>query len=587
MPASEASIIGPHSDDLAARLAYWSACRGNDTAFLFLERGEIASSRLTFSDLHGRALAIAAVLRRRVLDEHPVLLLYPPGLEFIEAFCACLYSGAIAVPAPYPVTRQGAMRSAALCRASGATAVLTLASLLADADVRDRIGQQAPDLLWIATDAIGAADQAQDEPVDCSPDAVAFLQFTSGSSGAPKGVIVTRGNLAANQAMIAAAFGHDQTVRGVTWLPLFHDMGLVGTVLQALYLGSPSIIMSPFAFLQKPVRWLRAIAQYRATTSGAPNFAYELCSRKISNEQRVGLDLASWRVAFCGSEPVRAGTLRRFADIFGPFGFRDSALFPCYGLAEATLFACGGPAERGLKSLDVERRYLDIPGRIAHEGARERTITLASCGRSAAHQRIVIVDPVHGTPLDENEIGEIWLAGPHVCAGYWRMPKDTHEFFGARLASDEATRYLRTGDLGFLRDGELFVTGRLKDVIIVRGVKHHPEDIEATIAASHSALAGGLGAVFAIEDGVEAKVIALHEVEHKASAALDHEMLMGTAAAAVNACHGFLPDTIVLLRPGSLPRTTSGKVRRPLCRAAYLDGSFAERRSGRIGRTGP
>jgi acyl-CoA synthetase (AMP-forming)/AMP-acid ligase II len=576
-----ASVIEPPSGDLGKRLVHWSIHRPDEIAFLFLERGEIISARLTYLALHQRATAIAAVLRRHSLAGCPVLLVYPPGIDFIEAFFACLYSGAIAVPAPHPVSLRAAARAATLCQAAGARAVLTVASLLGDAEFKGVLDRTARDLSWIATDPIKMQDEARDGPVESSPNAAAFLQFTSGSTGTPKGVVVTRGNLAANQAMIAAAFGHDHTLRGVSWLPLFHDMGLVGTVLQALYLGALSVIMSPFAFLQKPVRWLQAITRFGATTSGAPNFAYELCCRQIHPEQCEGLDLATWQVAFCGAEPVRGATLRRFAATFGPYGFRDTAIFPCYGLAEATLFASGGPAGRGLKSLDVERYDSGASGRIAlWDGPAERKVTLACCGRAWGDERVVIVDPLRGTPLGECEVGEIWLAGPHVCPGYWQRPAESTATFGARLAGDETTRYLRTGDLGFLREGELFVTGRLKDLIIVRGAKHHPEEIEATIARSHPALAGGTGAVFTLEHGEETKIIALHEIDREAMTTSDQGMLARVAVAAVNATHGFRLDALILVRSGRLPRTTSGKVQRHLCRAAYLDGRFATTTNG-------
>ncbi len=310
--------------------------------------------------------------------------------------------------------------------------------------------------------------------------------------------------------------------------------------------------MSPYAFLQKPVRWLRAISEHAATSSGAPSFAYQLCLEQIREEQCAGLDLSGWRVAFCGAEPVRAATLRRFAERFARYGLGAAALFPCYGLAEATLFATGGPAGSGLRT----------------HGDR---IPAASCGRGGAGQRLAIVDAA-GAPAAEGTTGEIWLAGPHVAQGYWRQPAETEKTFGARLAGDAAA-WLRTGDLGFVREGELFVTGRLKDLIIVRGAKHHPEEIEATIAGSHPGFSGGGGAVFLLDEAGDPQLVALHEVGREALA--DATAMVRAAAAAVNAAHGFRPDTLLLLRAGSLPRTTSGKVQRHVAREDYLAGRFS------------
>jgi acyl-CoA synthetase (AMP-forming)/AMP-acid ligase II len=512
--------------DLAGRLAHWARRRPEATAFTFLHRGETVAATLSYAALHARALAIMSALRQRGLAGRTVLLLYSPGLAFIEAFCGCLYAGAIAVPAPHPVNARATARIAALAQAACVAAVLTERGLLEDTALRPT----APEAPWLATDA--AAEIADASPAPIAQEAPAFLQFTSGTTGGAKGVVVTRSNLAANQAMIAAAFGHDATSRGVTWLPLFHDMGLVGTVLQAIWLGAACAVMSPYAFLQKPVRWLRAIGDFRATTSGAPGFAFQLCLDQISRDQSEGIDLSSWQVAFCGAEPVRAATLRRFAERFAGNGFAPAALFPCYGLAEATLFATGGPAGAGLRT----------------RGAA------ASCGRGWGAQRLAIVE------------GEIWLAGPHVAQGYWRDPEATQATFGARLPGDDAA-WLRTGDLGFVADGELFVTGRIKDLIIVRGQKHHPEAIEATIAASDPALTAGGGAAFVLEDDDAPRVVVVQETARGAEPAA----LARIAAGAVNAAHGFLPE-IVLVRAGSLPRTTSGKVRRHEARADYLAG---------------
>jgi acyl transferase domain-containing protein len=358
----------------------------------------------------------------------------------------------------------------------------------------------------------------------------------------------------------------------VSWLPLFHDMGLIGNVLQALYVGVPCILMAPAAFLQQPLRWLQAISHYRATTSGAPNFAYDLCVSKITPEQRASLDLSSWTVAFNGAEPVRADTLDRFTTAFAPCGFRREAFYPCYGMAEATLFVSGGLPSDPPLLYQVDRVALEQNRVIA--ATDEQARTLVSCGRSWLDQQLVIVDPESRSACPPGQVGEIWVAGPSVAQGYWNRPEQTQETFQAYLADGHAGPFLRTGDLGHLQDGELFITGRLKDLMIIRGRNHHPQDIELTVEQSHPALRAGCGAAFAIEiEGSEQLVVA-QEVRRDQLRKLDTEDVIGAIRQAIAEQHELQVHTVLLLKTNSIPRTSSGKIQRHACRAGFLSGGL-------------
>ena len=539
---------------LDRRLAEWARLRPTAPAFTFLRRGEAPERQLTFAELDRRARQIAAHLTRAGLAGRPVALIYPSGLEFIEAFCGCLYAGAVPAALPLPANARAAGRCAAICGAADFAAILTVSSQL-DAPALEPVRAAVPDAPWLCTDEIPRDGEGLH--VEVEGGAPAFLQFTSGSTSEPRGVVITHDNLAANQRMIAEAFGYREDECSVGWLPLHHDMGLVGAVLQPIHLGAHSVLMSPQSFLQKPIRWLKAISAYRGTSSGGPNFGYAQCLDRIAPADCAGLDLSSWKVAFCGAEPVRPGTLRRFADRFEASGFEASALFPCYGMAEATLLVTGGPCGSGL--------------RVAKgPGGREA----ASCGKGWGGQTITIVDPERRVAMPEGQAGEIWLTGPHIAKGYRNDPEATARVFGARLAGGDAP-HLRTGDIGFMRGSELVVTGRLKDLLIVRGANIHPEDVEETVRGSDHVLAGAACAAFA-SDEEEQDIAIVVELNRKTATADANRGLAKVAAAAVVAEHGFAPSAIVMVEPGVIPRTTSGKIRRQACRDAYLQGRLVQ-----------
>lgn len=507
---------------------------GDAPLYTFLDDGDDDARSLTARELDTRARRIAVRVSEVASPGDRALLVVPPGLDYIVAFFGCLYAGVIAVPAYPPDPRRLARtlpRLLAIVRAADARVALTTRAIGAV------LGMPT-----IAVDEdIGDAEAWRRPAID--GDTVAMLQFTSGSTAEPRGVILPHASLLANLAVIADAFElAGRPPRVVSWLPPYHDMGLIGSLLGPLYAGGSAIAMSPLHFLQRPARWLRAIATYRADISGGPNFAYDLCVRKVDP---ATVDLSSWQIAFNGAEVVRAATLERFAETFAPSGFRRSALFPCYGLAETALFATG--ARRGAGPT------------IADVGGTAR----ASSGRPPRGVELIVVDPETGRVLADDTLGEIWIAGPSVGRGYWNG--DT---FGAHTA-DGRGPFLRTGDLGVLRDGELFVTGRIKDVIVLHARKLFPDDIERVVVAAHPALRPGATAAFAIDDGDREQLVIAQEIDDA-----DRGELRTLITRAVVESFDVTPGAIVLLAKGALPKTSSGKVQRHACRAAYLAGEM-------------
>ena len=550
--------------------------QADDLAYTFLVDGESEEVHLTYGELDRQARAIGAWLESQDLKGQRALLLYPPGLDFIATFFGCQYAAVVAVPAYPPRMNRAPSRIQAIAADAGATVALTTDAVLER--IRPLIDQTSDlkGLRWLSTDRTAhGADQGYERqwlPPRITGDTLAFLQYTSGSTGTPKGVMLSHSNLLHNSALIAHAFEHTRSASGVFWLPCYHDMGLVGGILQPLYVGRPNILMSPVAFLQKPFRWLQAISRYRGTTSGGPNFAFDLCVRKITPNQRATLDLSSWTVAFSGGEPVRADTLERFAETFAPCGFRPEAFYPCYGLAEATLLVSGGyktapPVVRWFdgKALETDRV---VPIAASEGGAR----ALVGCGQTMPDQQIVIADPSRLTLMPAGQVGEVWVSGPSVAQGYWQRTDETEQTFRAYRPDTGEGPFLRTGDLGFTHDGELFVAGRLKDLVIVHGLNHYPQDIEATAAKSHPGVRGGWGAAFTIEEGPEQKLVIILELERHQRA--EAAQVIGAICRDVAREHDLVVDSIVLVRAGSIPKTSSGKVQRHVCRDAFLDRSL-------------
>lgn len=592
-----------HVSTFVDLLRYRARHQSEQTAYTFLLDGETEVDSLTYQELDIQARAIASQLQCLNATGSRALLLYPPGLEFITAFFGCLYAGVVAVPAYPPRRNQNMSRLQAILANANATVALTTTSLLGHIESRFAESPELSELYWLTTDNIPSNLAVGWQEPNISSATLAFLQYTSGSTGTPKGVMVSHGNLLHNSGLIHQSFADTPNSRGVTWLPQYHDMGLIGGVLQPLYVGAPMILMSAVDFMQKPLRWLQAISRFKATTSGGPNFAYDLCIRKITPEQRASLDLSSWEVAFTGAEPVRAETLDQFAATFEPCGFRREAFHPCYGMAETTLIVSGGlktapPNVRLLDGAALEQNRV-----VAVAKEREGTRRIVGVGKSWLDQKIAIVDPESLTPCPANTVGEIWVSGPSVAQGYWNRPEETQQAFHAYLVDTSeniehsvlensvATRdtavatletstgqsvgpFLRTGDLGFLQDGELFITGRIKDVIIIRGQNHYPQDIELTVEKSHPALRPGCGAAFAVEVKGQERLVVVQEVERSYLRKLNANEVVGSIQKAVAAQHALQIYATVLVKTGSIPKTSSGKIQRHACRSGFLAGTL-------------
>lgn len=544
----------------------------DNVAFTFLVNGEDEQVHLTNRELDRQARAIGAWLQSHDLAGQRALLLYPPGLEFVAAFFGCLYAGVVAVPVYPPRRNRSLDRIQAIADDAEARIALTTDVVLKRVEPLIDETPHLKSLTWLATCHVPEGMEQRWETPDVHGDTLAFLQYTSGSTGTPKGVILNHANLLHNSALIAHVFEHTRSGLGVFWLPSYHDMGLIGGILQPLYVGRPNILMSPMAFLQRPFRWLSAISRFRGTTSGGPNFAYELCVRKVTPEQRAKLDLSSWEIAFNGAEPVREETIERFVEAFGPCGFRREAFFPCFGLAEATLIVSGGYAKEPPRIHAYDAPAL-AEGRVVRRGPdADGARKLIGCGQTMADQEIVIVDPETMTTCPDGQIGEIWVTGPSVAMGYWRRPEDTHATFRAYLKETGKGPFLRTGDLGFLDEGELFVTGRIKDLIILHGVNVYPQDVELTVQQSHPKLRSDSGAVFTVEAEGREQLVVVQEVERRVRGDLTE--VIDAIRRAVSAEHEMAVDAVVLVKAGSIPKTSSNKIQRHACRKAYLSGSL-------------
>ena len=565
----EAVDPSPSPSTLTQVLDGWARDQGERIAFTFLRDGETESSTLSFSLLRQRAIASAACLASLGATGDRAILLYGQGLDFITAFFACLYAGVVAVPARPPNRKTDVEGLGRIAADSGAKWILSTKALL---DQLDGDLAADPNLGRLARLDPERAKSASATwplpPVD--PGSIALLQYTSGSTRLPRGVALTHANLVDNQRQMQRSFENDESTVLVSWLPMFHDMGL-GTVLMTAWAGAHCVLMSPGSFVQSPRRWLQAISTYGATTSLAPDFAYDLCVRRVARAQRAGLSLGTWRVAVNGSEPVRASTLARFAEAYAPFGFRPEAFQPGYGLAEATLFVTSGspteaPLVRHFSIEALERGQVRAAGSPAGQ-------PLVSCGRPWLGTRIAIVDPTTRDVCDADRVGEIWVQGASVAVGYWRDGTNSEPVFRATSA-DGAGPFLRTGDLGFVSDGELFVTGRHKDLIIIRGRNHYPQDIEDSVSVCHPALVPNGAAAFSIDSDRGEALVIVQEVVRTALRTLDTGAVVRSIRAAVSDHHALQTHAVVLLKPSALPRTASGKVRRKACRQAFLDRSL-------------
>lgn len=559
--------FNPPRTNLVDSLRYWADVQASAPAFYFTDT-ESEELVWSYAELERRARAIAARLQSHNLSGERALMLFPPGLDFVAAFFGCLFAKVIAVPAYPPRRNRNMTRIQAIADDCEAKVVLTVRGVTER--MNDGLLEETPQLKqlkWIAVDEVplDTAEQWKAPAIDGSQ--LALLQYTSGSTGSPKGVMLSHSNAISNSIVIMSCFEPGRNAMGLTWLPTYHDMGLVGGILEPMFIGRPNALMSPMTFLQKPVRWLRGITKYGVTMSGGPNFAYDLCIQRVTEEEMKGLDLSTWEVAFNGAEPIRPTTLERFTQKFGPVGFRREAIFPCYGMAETTLIVTGSYKDDPPVLLNVDGRALDehrvVPIREEHEAAR----TIVGCGHVLPFEIVQIVDPTTLEPLPDYQVGEIWIKSPSVGQGYWNKPDVTRHTFQAHLSNGEGP-YLRSGDLGFIKEGELFVTGRLKDLIIIRGVNRYPQDIELTAEQANPRLQSGAVGAFAVDIDGRERLIIVAEVER--SRHKEWGDVISAIRRDVAAEHEIPPDGIVLVRFGSIPKTSSGKIQRHACRDEFI-----------------
>jgi len=581
----------------------------NERAYTWLQHGDAEEIRLTYLDLDKKARAIGAWLQAMGVEGERALLIYPPGIDYIVAFYGCLYAGVTAVPAypPDPTRLNRTLpRLQAIANDAQASIALTCDSILSmikimrlgskvtgslekvpflkkfGSSISSFISQRSAianakvlgDLKWLSTEKIkeNRANDWKQPGID--KDTIAFLQYTSGSTGTPRGVMLSHENLLYNLALILNGFEMNQDFEGVIWLPIYHDMGLIGGVMQPLYAGFSATLMSPIDFLQRPPRWLKAISRIKdkPIVSGGPNFAYDLCTRKVSDDLRESLDLSNWAVAFSGAEPVRPATLNRFSETFKSCGFRREAFYPCYGLAEATLFASGGYQAEPPVILNIDKTELKNNRVVETTASEENSQTAVGCGHTHGEQQIAIVNPDRLTVCQPSEVGEIWVSGTSIAKGYWNRLEETKETFQAYTADTGEGPFLRTGDMGFLKDGELFVTGRMKDLIIIRGRNHYPQDIELNVENAYPGLRPGCNAVFSTDIDGQERLVVVQEVRNPKK--LDADEVIKAIRQSVTETHELMVYSVVLIRPRTIPKTSSGKIQRRATKKEFLEGSL-------------
>lgn len=542
---------------------------GGKKAFIFLNEKGAENSSLTYTELEHQARQIAVYLRRENASGERVLLLFPSGLDFIKAFFGCLLAGAVAVPCYRPQNAGKFDKLNLIAEDSQAKIVLTDEKYLLKTKTLIEKEPALASLRWIATDNFNLELGDFSDDVKVCADDLAFLQYTSGSTSQPKGVMVSHANLIHNQQIIKTAFRQDENSIIAGWLPLYHDMGLIGNVLQTLYIGGTCVLMSPLTFLQKPFRWLEAVSRFRATTAGAPNFAYRHCVEKITDEELSKLDLSSWKLAFNGAEPINSATMRQFAEKFFVCGFRSESFYPCYGLAEATLFVAGGAGKKDFQRKKIDEKLLQKDIVLEKADGRE----IVSCGKTWGNQKIILVDRSGNEINAEAAIGEICISGKSVAKGYWNKPSETAETFNF-VPNNSTEKYLRTGDLGFLSDGEIYVTGRRKDLIILRGRNYYPHDIEETVEKSHPAIRKTAVAAFSYQNNENESLAIVAEIEPRKAKNLDSADVFAEIRHEIAENHEIQADNILLVRAGNIPKTSSGKIRRFRCREMFLSGEF-------------
>jgi acyl-CoA synthetase (AMP-forming)/AMP-acid ligase II len=581
----------PLPSSLIEVLDFWSITLPDKVAYIFLADGESKEESITYFELRRRATIFAANLQNSAKPYSRVLLLNPPGIDFIISFLGCLYAGHIPVPL-YPPDKHSLSRMISVSLDCDSTIALTNSDSISKfesykqlySDTLQRKSKDYADFLnvvnrlhLIDTDILQQDLYFAYNGVMPASDQTAFLQYTSGSTNHPKGVMVSHGNLVHNSMLIHKLVEHDPNHCKVSWLPPFHDMGLIGEILQSLYSGMTCVFMSPNSFLKKPVRWLKAITKYShlgPISCGSPNFGYEFCIETTTDEQLEQLDLSAWKLAYNGAEPVRIATVERFIKKFSPCGFKSSAFHPVYGLAENTLLVSVSriSEEPVITKLDAGKLKNNIA--VECNDPDVPTILLPACGDIIAEQKVIFVDPETLIECPEGHIGEIWIKGGSVAKGYWKNDEETARTFQAHLSNTNEGPFMRTGDLGFMLNKRLYITGRLKDMVIICGQNHYPQDIELTVEETHEAIRVAGGAAFSIEKDENEVLVVVYELKRKLSKNLNLDELKSLIRDTVFKKHGLIIFDIVFIEQSTFPKTSSGKLQRRLCKKMYLENTL-------------
>ncbi|MFJ7309754.1 fatty acyl-AMP ligase [Peribacillus frigoritolerans] len=582
------NIAEQHSN-LVNLLQYRALYDPHSLMYTYLDDTGKVERTFTIADLDRKARAIASTLLEMGKPGDHVLLLYPSGLDFVAAFFGCLYAGMIAVPTSLPHFRRPSERIQAIVTDSQASIALTTSKISDEIKKNSSILPYLSILRFKATDLISDISANEFQEKEISADMIAFQQYTSGSTSKPKGVMVTHRNLLHNLFLMEQNFKLSSETKAVSWLPAYHDMGLIGKILLTPYLGSQLVMMSPVSFMQRPLKWLQTISKYGATYSGGPNFAYELCVQKFKPEQVTDLDLSSWRVALNGAEPIRLETLKKFAECYAPYGFREESIMPGYGLAEGTLYvsACSRdyfPITLFVDAVKLEQNQVKVVSETTEEAR-----ALIGCGHVYTGQKVAIVDPETLVNCTDLQVGEIWVSGPSICKGYWNNPEKTAETFEAYIKDTGEGPFLRTGDSGFIMDGELFVTGRMKDLIIIRGRNHYPQDIELTVQKSSPAIRDEYVAAFSVEVDGEERLVVVAELNRdyrprgknenlEDQNESDEAVLLKKVATEVRKkvveVHEIQLYKLILIKTGTISKTSSGKIQRHASKIKYLENNF-------------
>ncbi|MDZ7743387.1 MAG: AMP-binding protein [Bacteroidota bacterium] len=570
---SDKNEYHPEFRDLIDLVLQQSGRYADKTAYVLLDDGTNESRRISFSDLEKDSLKVAAYLQNHYQKGDRCILLFPSGIDFIVALLGTLMAGLIAVPAYPPRRNRNAERFWSILRDCDASAILA-----SDGNKRDLLRFFGEDERLPVEHVFQIQEVSEHEPgwkkPGILPDDTAILQYTSGSTGEPRGVMVSHRNILNNFAVVSKSFGHDESLVGVNWLPNYHDMGLFGTTLQTLYRGGTSYIIPPQAFIKDPAAWLKSVSRYRAQTIGCPNFGLDYCCEKISEEDKQQIDLSSVRVFFCGAEPIHKQSLDRFRQEFSNCGFREEMFYPTYGLAEATLMVSGGDYRERPVYFSARQKAMEARNELELSAKDEAGKDIVACGFPWLGNEILVVDPENGNILKEGTIGEIWTSGPSVCKGYWKKEEATKAVFKARIAGSDKRQYLRTGDLGFIFEGQLYISGRRKDMIIIRGQNYYPQDIERIAESSHDAVRDYGTAAFAINKASEERLVIVAEIERTYMRHLQAPEIFTAIRESIAREFELQVYAIVLIKTGSLPRTTSGKIQHRASKLAFLDNEL-------------